>query len=309
MGIKKNIEDLFEGEEAPSPESSNELARIFEGYDENDAPDLAELKKSGVDEEQVHERREFTRVPVADRQIHVQFDCERQFAKQYLENISLGGVFVRTEEKYPMGALVPVSFKVPEPSGMGELRFDFVGKVCRVTDSGVGLEFTNLTSESRSELERYVKSVLPKGRDLRHNPKKASIDRILKLREERERRKKERQKYVIQVGFIIALLALNGLFLKGAIETESEATRWQVQQVQLDGQKRDVEEIRSVESSAPGEVEFVLEDGSRVSVDPDQVMDQLPYHLRESVKLVDRIPPVKPKRRSKNSGNLVRIRR
>src|SRR5688572_22707613 len=104
MGFEKNIEDLFKSEDLNDKKESKSHDGAPSELPALDLPPNVEGDEA--------ERRQFTRINVEDHRISVRFHNELHFAKHYVENISIGGLFIKTTEKYSMGELVPVAFEV-----------------------------------------------------------------------------------------------------------------------------------------------------------------------------------------------------
>jgi|GEM_PF-4656029 len=301
MGIEKNIDDLFEGtEEDSSTQTEEEHKRLSdiifkepqEAATKTDFPDPAE-------------RREFTRTDIADKRIELKFSNEYQFARQYIDNISLGGLFVKTAERRTMGDILPISFNLPATNDLPERNFELKGKVCRITDQGLGLEFTNLTDESRKLLEEYVRNVLPKGMDVRARAKQSTLDRLEQLRR-RKALNKQRSRRTFKI-----TLALTGLFLLNAylavqsLMTHSNFDLKNPNRFKVNGEMIQSKDVKSLGTDKNGKIVLHLTGGSTVEV---KNISNLPYHLRYSANIIKTIPPAKRRRRSKNAGNLIQLR-
>ena len=198
MSLKRTIESLFPKnsddefaqriEAFKNPDESHELKKIentFSGYTEKIETDLdlaldlptkefETLYKEifgDIDEKKIEKTvgpksnfddlRKQKRVNIASKRVGVRFQNKQHFAKQYIENISSGGLYIRTNENFKPGDLVHLEFNVPDPSQTDqEIKFTLVGSICRADSNGAGLQFTNLDQEARHQLEKYVHSVL-----------------------------------------------------------------------------------------------------------------------------------------------------
>lgn len=288
---KGTIEALLEAEELPHlPEQSQELRKI------ELKPSPESLSGPKINWE---ERREFTRASV-DTQIVLNFSNETQFAKHYVENISLGGLFVKTNHRPGMGAVVPIEFAVK--MGRNEKLFRLHGKVCRQTDRGLGLEFTNLTPETRKELEVFVKSSLPEGASIVNQVKKTTVDRLEQTREEKKLREAKQLKAFKASLAIAVLIGLNIYLANEVIETETITQTGDIhQQIQLGNQSIPVENIRSFSKSEDGKILLQLNEGQSLEIPIDQLQTRdLPADLQQSLTLIQTIPPEKTIRKTKN---------
>ncbi len=106
MFDKKNIEKLLEEENLPSVPDPAPLTS-FDFTPSTKAIRLAEINK------EMAEKREFARASAGSKSLTLKFSNEAQFAQQYIENISIGGLFVRTKLRPGVGAILPVEFSVP----------------------------------------------------------------------------------------------------------------------------------------------------------------------------------------------------
>lgn len=299
MSFEKNIDELFKIEEGEGQESSSGSATKSELPKIEAPPPPPE--SDGI------ERREFTRIDLTERQIAVRFHNEAQFAKHYIENISLGGMFIKTKEKYKMGEIVPVSFEVrTHEFGEPEL-FQLKGQVCRVIESGVGISFTNLDQVTRTRLESYVQSVLPKGAQVRTKAKQSTVDRLEQMRQEKEAKNQFRKKTAVQVALLIVLALANGILVEQQLSLQ-KTEKAQVDQIlEIDGKRVKVAEIRSLKLEDSSTLTLRLQN-EEIIVPIEKVYDQLPPHLKNSVHLLQSTPPRQKIRRSKNAGRITDMR-
>ncbi len=297
MSFEKNIEDLFQSED-------------LDKKDSDPVAEKAELPKLDLPPDTESgglEKREFTRIDVKERQISVRFHNELHFAKHYMENISVGGLFVRTDDKYEMGALVPIEFEV-KTSEFGEPElFQLKGKVCRITDNGVGLEFTNLDQVTRTRLESYVQSILPRGTNLRTKAKQSTIEKLEQMRQERAQKVQTSKKYAMQILALLCLALTNGLLVKQQLDISRSERVNADQSIEIQGKKIKWNEIRSLEQTNRNET-VVKTASESFTVNTNDLEMNLPPHLKHQFQILKSTPPKKPIRRPKNSGRLSNIR-
>ena len=86
--------------------------------------------------------------------VNKDFESIDEFVSEYVTNISRSGVFIRSKNPLPAGTEVDLRFSI--------LSDDFqmikgVGKVVRVTETGMGVVFTKLDEESQA----YVSTLTP----------------------------------------------------------------------------------------------------------------------------------------------------
>jgi uncharacterized protein (TIGR02266 family) len=75
--------------------------------------------------------------------------------RRNMANISLGGVFITTEEPIRMGTRMVVRFELPNKHRVIAVsRVRYVKK-----DVGLGVEFLSLDEEDREELKEYIVSL------------------------------------------------------------------------------------------------------------------------------------------------------
>jgi hypothetical protein len=296
----QKLEALFEDENLPVVPERAEPLKKLELTPSPEALSAAEKFKTqgGI------EKRIFNRVETKS-QLSLRFTHQEQFAKQYIENISLGGLFVRTQLKPGLGATLPIEFEVP--TRQGSKAFRLLGKVRRQTESGLGIEFVDLTTEIRAELEAFVKSTLPEGTPIANQIKKASVDRLGKMREETELKKGRHQKIFRRWALAISLVILNASIAIDWIRDAEDKSvqngaRSQRDSVEVQGQKIELLRIQSVQRSAQGEIILRLNDGSLIRTDAKELQRQkLPRHFTQTLESVYSTPSrPEPKRRVKN---------
>lgn len=320
--FKENIENLFvEEEEAPKPQQSQ-----FEQFDLFENPD-ADLPAGSVDlsdaKKQIEEAkreirlasevevdpaqlRQFRRADVSDQKIELKFSDRLQFAKHYVENISLGGMFVKTKEKYKMGEVIPLWFSLPPTDDRPEQPFELMAEVVRVAPNGVGLKFTNLNGENQKFIEEYVRSVLPKDQGVRQNVKQSTLEK-LQARREIEAENKQKQSRRWKYGSLaLVLLALNAYLAIEVVDVKQPDYSNQTSHAnfKVGDAAIKMNEIKAIRLDQDGQVSIDYGQSKSITVPKTT---QLPYQLRESIKLIKAYPKAKPKRKSKNT-NLTRQR-
>jgi hypothetical protein len=291
MKSEDQIEKLFEGEELPSETPTEKKHPLISLFTKSE-----EAESGGI------ERREYNRAEIADRKLELKFANSSQFARQYIENISLGGVFVKTEEKRALGEVLPIEFTIPTA---GELKqFSFRAKVCRVSSQGLGLEFIGVNQQIQDELEAFVKTVLPKNISVTSKAKNSTVDRLKMIREQRAVRSEEKKVFWKKVSLIGILLLLNGYLVHETIQTRIAATAIRTQSVHVNGQDIPVSNIRGIQRNQNGEWLLNLDNKSSISVQPEAIEGQLPVYLQHTLHLLQTTPMRKEIRRSKNTHGL-----
>jgi Tfp pilus assembly protein PilZ len=251
------------------------------------------------------DRREFSRAGISEDAIALQFSNGAQFAKHYVENVSLGGMFIKTSERRKVGELIDVSFSIPDPSeGQFQFQFQLKARVCRAAPHGLGVEFMNLTEEMRAKLETYVRAVLPKGAEIRTKARQATIDRLENSRAQREETQHRQRVQIKRAAFVLSLMALN-VFLAFEFVQESQ-TKQQMRSVTtsivISGESFRPAEVVSIEQSQDQHFMIRLVDGRVVMFSSDtKDLQQLPPDLQHVVGLMKSLPTPKPIRTSKNN--------
>jgi uncharacterized protein (TIGR02266 family) len=103
------------------------------------------------------ERRRFERAPILAQ---VEFELTNSSSgpsrvRRHMANISLGGMFISTEEPIRIGTRMVVRFELPNKH-----RVIAVSRVCYTKKgAGLGVEFLNLDAEDREEIETYIASM------------------------------------------------------------------------------------------------------------------------------------------------------
>ncbi|MHB1844144.1 MAG: TIGR02266 family protein [Deltaproteobacteria bacterium] len=112
------------------------------------------------------------RHPRAELQLLVQyrFDSVGDFLAEYSSNISLGGIYVRTDRPREEGALIYLQFALKD----GSRLIEGLGRVVRSNppgeglpegiEPGMGVEFVNFDDESIELIERIVQERLERTR-------------------------------------------------------------------------------------------------------------------------------------------------
>jgi uncharacterized protein (TIGR02266 family) len=97
------------------------------------------------------------RHPRADMPIVVEYRVAsyEQFLSEYAANLSVGGIFIRTDEPCVLGATIFFQFKLDA----GSTLIEGMGKVVHVSEdgeAGMGVEFLELADDSREIIAEIV---------------------------------------------------------------------------------------------------------------------------------------------------------
>jgi molecular chaperone DnaK len=97
--------------------------------------------------------------------VQYRFDTLHDFLGEYAEDISLGGMFIRTDEPRPVGSMIYLQFALKD----GSRLIEGLGRVVHVTPpgssdserpAGMGIEFVNFDPESEAFLQDLVAGLL-----------------------------------------------------------------------------------------------------------------------------------------------------
>ncbi len=109
-------------------------------------------------------KRQHDRLPIT---LEVNFNTELEFLNSATRNICIGGMFIHTLYPLPEGTEMNVRFSIPEIS----IEFSSAAKVVwaatpsqgdQEEESGMGINFINLSKEKCKKLEEFIESKLEK---------------------------------------------------------------------------------------------------------------------------------------------------
>jgi uncharacterized protein (TIGR02266 family) len=130
------------------PNESGVTARLFEliknmSQDERQAL-LKELEERLFKDKREHQRKPFFMI--------VDYSTEDRVYKEYIQNISAGGLFIETRMPFSIGQEVSLSF--PLPNYHKYIRI--AGEVVRLSPQGIGVKFKMVNRDQ----EAIIKSLL-----------------------------------------------------------------------------------------------------------------------------------------------------
>src|SRR3954451_789432 len=106
------------------------------------------------------------RVPL-ERKISLKFKEFRGFITEYSENISLGGMFIRTSSPKPPGTIFDFELTLADDfklvQGIGEVVWIRQTDEASERPSGMGVRFLDLSPESRKLIQRMVDEQVARG--------------------------------------------------------------------------------------------------------------------------------------------------
>ncbi len=97
-------------------------------------------------------RRKHPRVPVVTV---VDYATRNGAYKDFIRNISAGGVFIETRMPFSVGEEVALTFTLPKQ----EKHIKIKGKIVRSTDRGIGVRFLMAGEEEEEMLESFLAQV------------------------------------------------------------------------------------------------------------------------------------------------------
>ena len=150
------VDDAPEATPIVPPRADTEL-----GASQAKAPDRRPDPETGSSD-----RRIFRRVPFF-RKVQYRFETLDDFKSRFASDISLGGMFIRTEDPEPLGTVVFLEFDLQD----GSKSLTGYGKVVRVNpkgvpdfDPGMGIEFMKFDDESLARIKQLIADRHPNAR-------------------------------------------------------------------------------------------------------------------------------------------------
>ena len=96
-------------------------------------------------------RRQHARVAL-NLLVQTRVDDFDAFMENHASNISAGGMFLAGSETRPVGSMIYFKFSLPEGSAL----IEGLGRVVRVIDDGMGIEFVGLEEKTKAVIERII---------------------------------------------------------------------------------------------------------------------------------------------------------
>jgi uncharacterized protein (TIGR02266 family) len=258
----------------------------------------------------LRDQRKFSRAPIAAKKVGIRFQNKLHFARQYIENISTGGLYLRTKASFRRGEAVKLEFSIPDPTKPSQkIEFKLQGTICRKDSEGVGLEFTNLDQKTRNQLEEYVQSILSDGLKISSAPKSELVAKIEDRRTLRKAKASHRRGLAIRLFLLVALVALNlglGFFAYQdlALVDSPSSTKY----LFLGSEQIEISEIKTFYKDSSERL--WLESQSRLYeiTDLKQTLHSLPPHLQHQIQTLKRLSPTKALRQNKNAPMMTQTR-
>lgn len=309
MSLEDKIDGLFQEAEDELDQQSKQLESFL--FEDGEMPEqLKDFDLDALEQEiqkaqpkQGVEQRKFSRADIGNHQIALKFSNQYQFARQYIDNISLGGLFVKTTDRKALGELIDIAFSLPMLDG--EIRdFSLKAKVCRVTNDGLGLEFTNLDAPTKKAIENYVRKVLPSGMSVHAKAKQSTLDRLQKLRQRKEKEKKAIRHTIKATVAVLLLVTLNAGLLVNSLKPPPSQFVENRSKFEINGKILSESDVKSVIRDENGLISIRLTTDELIVIPH---LEQLPYSMKHDIQLMKSLAPEKTRRKNKNAGRLTRI--
>lgn len=254
-------------------------------------------------EKRKFERREINR----DKNLQIRFRSEAALARSYIQDISLGGIFLKTEERPALKTIMTIDLQVDQETGEPE-RIELQAVVVRHASDGIGLEFTNLDSAKRQEIEKIVQLASISASDLnKGRVKAASFQQLSEIRKSKAAASLRLKKHSLSVGIVALLLGLN---LYAARDFWSEAPQGSTtpvhSRVALAGREIRTSDIRRIERTTESALSvWVLGSDTPLVIEMKDVR-QLPKQWQDGIRAIKSQAKAK-KRVSKTAPHRTRV--
>lgn len=84
--------------------------------------------------------------------IAVDYSSQDRFFRDFIQNISAGGVFIETREAFQAGQEIGMTFSIPN----SQIPFRIAGEITRTSSKGVAVKFRKVTSYQEEILNSLV---------------------------------------------------------------------------------------------------------------------------------------------------------
>ncbi|MBW1899337.1 MAG: PilZ domain-containing protein, partial [Deltaproteobacteria bacterium] len=85
--------------------------------------------------------------------ITVDYSSQDRFFRDFIQDISAGGIFIETRELFNEGLDIGLTFSIPN----SQIPFRISGEIVRTTSRGVAVKFKNVTTYQQEILRSLVK--------------------------------------------------------------------------------------------------------------------------------------------------------
>jgi len=87
--------------------------------------------------------------------ITVDYSSQDRFFRDFIQDISAGGIFIETRELFNEGLDIGLTFSIPN----SQIPFRISGEIVRTTSRGVAVRFKNVTTYQQEILNSLVKKM------------------------------------------------------------------------------------------------------------------------------------------------------
>jgi len=121
------------------------IRSLIENLSEDKKKELLEV----LLEWQQVEQRDDERIPCL---IPVDYADKKRVYRDFIQDLSKGGVFIETREPLTIGEQISMTFAMPETQN----HFKVSGKIVRAAKEGIGIKFDNKLSKYQEEIIRKL---------------------------------------------------------------------------------------------------------------------------------------------------------
>jgi uncharacterized protein (TIGR02266 family) len=87
--------------------------------------------------------------------IAVDYSSQDRFFRDFIQNISAGGVFIETRETFKPGQAIGLTFSIPN----SQIPFRISGQITRTSSEGVAVKFLKVTSYQEEIINALVEKM------------------------------------------------------------------------------------------------------------------------------------------------------
>ncbi len=130
---------------------SSVIARLLEVIKKMSENEQLTLLKE-LEERFFKGRRKHERVPLL---MVVDYSTEDRFYKDYIQDISAGGVFIQTRMPFRAGQEVSLTFSLPDY----QKHLKIIGEIVRITPQGIGVKFKIANEEQETMTKALLEMI------------------------------------------------------------------------------------------------------------------------------------------------------
>lgn len=87
--------------------------------------------------------------------IAVDYSTQERFFRDFIQDISAGGVFIETRELFASGQEIHLTFSIPN----SEIPFRITGKVTRTNENGIAVKFKKVSKYQEEILQTLLEKI------------------------------------------------------------------------------------------------------------------------------------------------------